>query len=333
MQILYIIGNGFDLNLNMPTSFRNFCDEYKKPLAGEHNLLINLKKDIDKNANNWADLEKRLGEYTKRLKTFKSFEIIFDDLILKMVKYLENVEINVNFSKTNREKLFEYFSKPEIALPPKDIKEISQFKDKWFNDHWYVNIMSFNYTKTIEKLFEGATQDLIIGSHHRIEAKVILKEIYHVHGLLDDGTILGINDLSQLKNLKFHNDQRIVNSLIKPENNKSQRKLVDENCIEKISQSNIICIFGSSIGETDNFWWEKIGEQLLKRNDCELIIYTKGDDFPASLGHKKAQIGSFTKDLFLKRTKLSKEDIEKISEKIHIGVNTTMFDNLIKSHK
>lgn len=329
MQILFIIGNGFDLNLKMKTQFSDFCEFYQG-IETEQKILKSLKKDIKRNIETWADLEKRLGEYTKRIGTYKSFEIIFDDIILNMVKYLQGIEDNVDYSSVNREKLFEYFSNPEISLPRKDIDEIRLFKSKWFNDHWYVDIMNFNYTKTIERLFDGSLNNLIIGNHHRPEVKIIMRDLYHIHGLLDDGTILGVNDLSQLKNEKFHNDQRIVSSIIKPENNKLQRKSIDDYCIGKISRSNLICIFGSSLGSTDSFWWEKIGSQLLTSKECELIIYTKGEEIPASLGHKKAQISFLTRELFLERTKLSNKEKEKVRSKIHVGANTNMFQGILK---
>lgn len=47
MQILYIIGNGFDLNLGLKTSYKDFYDHYKS-VDSSKNSINNLKKNISR---------------------------------------------------------------------------------------------------------------------------------------------------------------------------------------------------------------------------------------------------------------------------------------------
>jgi hypothetical protein len=56
MQILYIIGNGFDLSLGLKTSYNNFY-QYYKTVESDNVNIQKLKKNISKTYESWADLE------------------------------------------------------------------------------------------------------------------------------------------------------------------------------------------------------------------------------------------------------------------------------------
>ena len=67
MNITYIIGNGFDVNLGLKTRYQDFYDYYQnQPSPSEE--VKQLKAHIDRNKENWADLELALGEYTSNLR-------------------------------------------------------------------------------------------------------------------------------------------------------------------------------------------------------------------------------------------------------------------------
>lgn len=72
MQILYLIGNGFDVNLGMKTKYTDFYKFYQE-IETESTILKNLKKNINRKVITWSDLELRLGEYTQSLKTDEEF--------------------------------------------------------------------------------------------------------------------------------------------------------------------------------------------------------------------------------------------------------------------
>ena len=69
MNIVFLIGNGFDMNLGMKTSYAAFYDHYTKTygsLSKPVNLLMDNIAQY-KDTNLWADLEKGLGEFTAKL--------------------------------------------------------------------------------------------------------------------------------------------------------------------------------------------------------------------------------------------------------------------------
>lgn len=60
MNVTYILGNGFDLNLGLKTSYYDFYDYYKN-IPSPNEDIENLKEDIKSNINQWSDLEHRIG--------------------------------------------------------------------------------------------------------------------------------------------------------------------------------------------------------------------------------------------------------------------------------
>lgn len=55
MNILFIIGNGFDLNLNMKTAYSDFYSHYIKQESPSPVVKI-MKEDISQSFQNWSDL-------------------------------------------------------------------------------------------------------------------------------------------------------------------------------------------------------------------------------------------------------------------------------------
>lgn len=104
MNISFIIGNGFDLNLGLKTTYRNFYDyiEKEKKEVVEENIFF---KRICRDVTYWEDFEKMIGImscYDKDPKKFcnkiasTSFEFENNEQIDELVKHLisEDEEIN-----------------------------------------------------------------------------------------------------------------------------------------------------------------------------------------------------------------------------------------------
>ena len=54
MNIVHIIGNGFDLNLDLKTSYKDFYDYYIK-INSKNEIIELLKREIKSNSENWSD--------------------------------------------------------------------------------------------------------------------------------------------------------------------------------------------------------------------------------------------------------------------------------------
>jgi hypothetical protein len=115
MKILYIIGNGFDINLGLKTRYVDFY-EYYKTIPTKSPIVKILKDNIGENFKNWSDLEKALGEYTENFNTIDEFIEVYEDIGDNLGDYLKEQEKDFDFSKIDRDKLSSYLSFPEKSL-------------------------------------------------------------------------------------------------------------------------------------------------------------------------------------------------------------------------
>ena len=83
MNILFLIGNGFDLNIGLNTRFQNALSYYLKK-SNNNPRTQKFKKDIDKNFEKWSDFENQMGIYTKEFTPKK--------LIEKVNEMLSNID-------------------------------------------------------------------------------------------------------------------------------------------------------------------------------------------------------------------------------------------------
>lgn len=320
MNILFLIGNGFDINLGLNTRYSDFYKFYKT-IQSSNSSIQNLKNDIDKNLKNWSDLEKELGNYTNKLNSSNEFTNIFEDLSDRLGEYLENEEGKFDVGIFDKNKLQNYLIYPEDSLLPADKEIIKKNKLNWSNSIWNLNVISYNYTKTFESLINYKDIEINLGKNGN--SSVILKKIEHIHGYINERMVMGVNDISQISNKEFQKNPNVIIDLVKPECNKVQKHLVDESCRSLIQNSHLICIFGSSIGDTDKIWWEIISEQL--KRDCYLIIYEKTEPIPSRRPQRKTIAENEIRNSFLNKTKLTIEERELYRNKILIGINSDMF--------
>ena len=320
MNVLFFIGNGFDLNLGMKTSYVDFYSYYKN-VHTDSIPIRKLKEEISNNYKNWSDLELALGKYTDKIESPQEFDEVFENIGEELSKYLQQEEDSFDFNKVDKKKLYDCLSFPENSLPDADKNRISTLRVRWKSLPWYIRIVTFNYTRSLEKLLGDKLTKVQIGSHHN--SGIVLQGIEHIHGYANDRMVMGVNDVSQIKNTTFHNNQDVLEALVKSSCNQATRHNKDVVCRELISSAHLICIYGSSIGDTDILWWELIGKRLT--NDCHLIIFSKGEEIPPRIAYKKGRIERAIKESFLSKTNLSEETKRKIEKNIIIGLNTRMF--------
>lgn len=329
MKILHIIGNGFDLNLGLKTSYKDFYDYYLEVPSSKKSVL-NLKKKISNNYKNWSDLELAIGQYTEEIQSINEFDEVFEDIGDALAEFLITQEANFDVSKIDKDIFFKNLVKPEVYLSVIDSNKINNYKNEFISQSWSVDIVTFNYTSIIEKII-GVRNNIKIGNHLRNDASVILQGVEHIHGFSDNRMVLGVNDISQLRNKEFHNNIDIVEAIIKDKCNAAYGHNIENQFKSKILQADMISIFGSSLGDTDNIWWEQIGLKL-KHRQIPILIFTKGEEvISPRIGYKNNRTKRKMLDYFLKKTKLSNDEIESASQNIFIALDTQMFKEIIKS--
>ena len=337
MNIVYLIGNGFDINLGLNT---RYCDFYKYYLESQQSdnsnphikaLKKSLKTFLDQipllntkdECAKWSDLEFALGEYTKDFKSVSEFQTIYYDLYDNLADYIEQ-ESDKLVTFENVSQLYNDLISPENHLPSLDKNIIRDYGSKWNNtSQWNVNIITFNYTLTIEQLLGYQNKQLSLGKN-RYGHPIILNSINHIHGTVNEHMLLGVNDILQIGNESFRDNQALQNILVKPQTNKMLKELIDVRCKKIIQEANLICLFGLSLGDTDSIWWKLIGEQL-KKNNTMILYFAKGEEIPKRRFHLMGNKEIELKEYLLSKSELSIEEKKNIQDKIFIGYNTKIF--------
>ena len=95
MNIVYLIGNGFDRNLGLRTSYKDFYNFYKKQRSSNEDIR-KIKEYIDNGESElWSDLEKALGEITTEFNDPDGFVDILKDISDNLFSADENRQ-NIN---------------------------------------------------------------------------------------------------------------------------------------------------------------------------------------------------------------------------------------------
>ena len=112
MTISFLIGNGFDVNLGLNTTFSSFLDCYTKENANDTEMIERFKKSILKDKKRWSDAEIAFGEYTEIFKregkSADDYYECYDDFCEHLANYLlsgncSSVNANLCCSNTTPE--------------------------------------------------------------------------------------------------------------------------------------------------------------------------------------------------------------------------------------
>jgi len=188
------------------------------------------------------------------------------------------------------------------------------------------NFISFNYTSALENCLKTIPDGVI---ESRKYSSAILKDkigrIVHVHGTKNDGPIMGVCDASQISNREFANNDRFLQTFVKPRINMVHRTNQDADASMLISSSTIICIYGMSLGATDKNWWSKILSWLNGSGERQLVIFDYDPDFSTTTQFDWIDKEYDILDKLSSYNEASNIDIEKLRPRIHIAVHKNIF--------
>lgn len=278
MQIVYLIGNGFDLNLGMKTSYSDFYNYYGRTKTTSE-VVRNMKKSINNSIKNkvsndetinWSDLELALGKYCKTFQNKQEFDLAYRDIVTHLSKYLQKEEKQYNIPSIAQGILFKDLCNPLKYLTEIDREEVWSYI-KTLQGECRVNIITYNYTNSIENIINWKNSSIHIGATANNKT-TYLDGIYHVHGYTNNRMVLGVNDESQVNNENLLKDKYFKNAIIKKECNRAQKTTHVKSCQNIINSANLICLYGLSIGDTDKDWWNAVANSIIK-NNSKLLIF------------------------------------------------------------
>lgn len=328
MNITFLIGNGFDIGLGLNSSYESFYEQYCisndkdsdnikafKAFLRERNTE-HVKKIID-----WADFEKAFGEHSIAFSKENKAEYIerFEHFVMAFNKYIEAQEARVNYpqdgsiGKTMLNAISAFWD-----LRPAEKDVISQILTRDASERVY-NFITFNYTRTMDKCVEHLKIQL------RNEPKKRVGQVLHIHGFTDHAMIMGVNDPQQILNPDFSNDEDIIREIVKPRQNSDGRTNYEKDAVKAIKDSNIICIYGMSLGETDKQWWQLLSAWLEKHTNNILIILSYSREYSERFPFLRKKTTDKIIERFLTYSNHDLEIKERISKQIYVGINHNIF--------
>lgn len=250
----------------MNTSYQDFFRYYLNQPSAD-SVIRAMKKDIDSHRyETWADLEMGMGEYSSQCPNKDIFLKCLADIKSSLKKYLEKESEKIKLYKLKSTD----FLNLGAFLEPEPKSRYNSYR-KTVSSGLIIDVMTFNYTPTIEWLLE-------INSNTRyLPDNTGIGSIQHVHGMLNDMMVMGVNDSSQISNNSFNTDEDVVEDFIKPEYNDACMNNKNTICESLISRADMIVLYGTSLGLSDLKWWRLIGQRMSKDN-YPLLIYFPYDE-------------------------------------------------------
>lgn len=322
MDITLIVGNGFDKALGLKTSYQEFYQWWEKQPASEDIFINRMKGEVFKNRTNWADFEVGLGIYVE---VFSQRQLASNLYVWKknakqeLLNYLKGLKTSLqvrelltseNGIQRSIEFLHSVFWGQRLLNPA--FWDDNEKKIK-------LHLISMNYTDSLDQIAKGIREYPEKSQFLEIDAEVL-----HPHGTLETGIILGVNDKSQIHNEDIKSSDGFSYLMIKEDiiNNEGNEncKISKEKGIEAIDQSSIICLYGLSLGETDKFWWEKLGKWLQADSKHKLIVFDYITEDNQGTEEKINAIQNVFLGTFL--FTLSEDKIKKIKDRIIVHRHT-----------
>lgn len=290
---------------------------------------------------NWADFEQAIGEFSSEIDyTEDNADIyieILTDFAEKFGLYIaDEVEKKSADRIRDGEKIYHMMEKSIetivslIGIPTDAALECA--------------FVSFNYTRLLNDCVASWKEK---GKTNRFD-EVVDSALFNVsgvgsaeyiHGNLSKNMIIGVDNQAQITNEDFRKNEEELDAFIKSRQ-RSDRKIPYELKMRKIiEKSNAICIFGTSIGETDKRWWSEIALWLTENKNNRLVIcrYDKRYNYKKANKHPQAaqslqRAEQEVKNKFLSYAELNAEIRNSIESQIIVTTNPAgVFEKIEKT--
>ncbi|NQJ70106.1 tryptophan synthase subunit beta [Streptococcus suis] len=343
MNITYIVGNGLDIQYGLKTKYKNFYEfqneiyQRKKENENYSNFIYEaLFKDKVNDYENWSDFELAIGNLTK-----KNVEITkTNDTKEKFINDLSEVIDDLRFYLNDVQNSFEYeqniidfgetFNRLISDLPKLNQPLVTKiFNENKFEDD-IVNLVTLNYTNVLDKLFEKSTDTYRNNyrSNSNSTYNFIVRRPIHCHGSLELNTILGVSNSGQISD-EFSEEQSEF--LIKNLSLSGVRENLDIRNEQIIKNSDILIIYGASLGETDSYLWDKVAKRSIERG-VPIIIYHYVENFDAGNPIRVKRLYKFFEDRFVNNCGIDSELEQKLRQNIITVIGKRIF-NLVEIEK
>ena len=315
MNITFLIGNGFDINCGMKCTYRN---AYKGYINTQSNSSVTeqFKKRIGEDIDTWADFEVAMAADMVNYKNEGDFLVCLRDFKKYLNQYLCGEEKKI-FNQLN-------YMQVMNAVQQEMRNSIVSFYDnvshnltaeiggRIFKEGAHYEVISFNYTSVFDKI---------------ISSIMDVGNVIHIHGKLNDDPVLGMDNLKQLPEISYRISNKGKRAFIKSVFNREFDRARVKAAEDAIALSDIICVFGMSLGISDQTWKNLIIQWLCNTQNTHLFLYNyKCSCLNNLTADERLDYEEDTKRDILKAFELELSKIEYCESKIHIPCGKNIFN-------
>ena len=332
MQIKFLIGNGFDIGLGMKSRFSDFFPVYIQQAEGKEKTLKDFAEEIDEHCEEWSYFEEQLGKYASKF-TVDNKDVMREqvtDFSAQFTQYLSQEENKLNYddgkiASTMTKALTNFYSLDNLAKGSHEAVAGTMKKNP-SNGRMY-NFLLFNYTDCLEKCLAHFNERIVQERNVAgIAVKDCIGEILHIHGKINECPIMGVNDKSQIENESLAEDEEFKSLFVKPEVNFELKTQVERDGKQIIDNSDVICVYGMSLGKTDKLWWKKLVEWLRADAKHQLVIFLYDDKCATKTQFNIINRRTHTSNTLKEYSEYQADDFEKLKQRIHIAINKNIFE-------
>jgi hypothetical protein len=349
MNITFLIGNGFDINLGLATRYSDYNAYYLARNESDGNKITDFDKNESEHISNpkaknkiaesifkepdfWSDCELGLGKITSEYGSEKEYISDYNDYTDLLWGYLkmQQERFVIDDSKLLASGTASYLSNISSEFNAEELRQYNSYFGQ-INQVIDFQFITFNYTNPLDKIVESVVNTKTIIGDRTVNGKIVSNRIhapFHIHGSLEKNSIIfGVNDVSQIDNQKFSKSYKFIECFVKEKSNIALGNRNIEKAKSILDDSTYICIFGLSLGMTDKYWWDYLLQWLLRSNVNRIVIYKQYDGPMHKAANGLLQIKFAACEKLLEYyTAIDKENVrQSLSKRIIVVVNSDIF--------
>lgn len=281
MNVTFLIGNGFDINLGLDTKYTDFIKVYSEVQKQDEDIIQRFKKEIIvQNLPLWANAEMAFGTQTSVIGDDISVEDYCNchsHFCIALAEYLKEEQKKLVMTKENSTAIAEDFSKAvnnlTIGFRAVQQGQIQSLVSSYTGSGLSFNFIDFNYTNTLDVLCSQTNR--LVGWKQHNNYKNTMGKLIHVHGTVEQSMVLGVHDESQISNIDSFKsyDTYYLAQLIKSQTDLINEENTYQQAQQVLASSHLIYVYGMSLGDTDKLWWKNICRLLTQNGELRVIIH------------------------------------------------------------
>lgn len=281
MNVVHIVGNGFDISAGLCTGADILIDEFCRIVDQGKNVPTPVKDLADtirtEGLKYWSDFERALGEYSLNEKVIDDPRALLIsksafEAVLRECLIARNNLIDESFVEANASNCLKSLKSIFTGLEPGERRQRLEIQKNLSNPNsFYHHITTLNYTQTLQLMCDriGYPSTLFNGNPHGTH---ILQSFSYAHSSLDGMPVCGVDNPSQIANETFRSDVDILATFVKSEIQSDSGKIEDRAVFDLIHQADVFCVHCAAFGETDARWWQAIRDRMLNCPHVILVI-------------------------------------------------------------